>query len=561
MIPVDKLEKLLVATGQIDEDEFRSAKSRLKKGDRPLEQMLIERGLIAADKIGKIIADELSLPFVDLSKVAVSKEILKDIPEIIARAQETVLFDENEDGRVKLATARPDNYEFFKIIEKKIGRPLEIYYTTYLGIETALRYYKKSLWGEVNKITKSINDRQTNQEEGVVSLVNLLMNYAHSHFASDVHLTPLVDHAAVRFRIDGILHKVAEYPKALHPRVVARIKILSGLRTDETSSPQDGRFSHAVGQRRFDLRVSVIPVTEGENVVIRILMESARRLNLEDLGLAEEDYEKLLRAAGRPYGMILAVGPTGSGKTTTLYSILQLLNKQDVNIMTIEDPIEYNVERVQQTQVNLGKKLSFSTGLRSIVRQDPDIIMVGEIRDEETASMAVNAAMTGHLVLSTLHANDAATTLPRLLEMSIEPFLAASSIGVIVAQRLVRNICEICKEEYNLGADEIKLLKNETEMEKMILEISGASTLKKVKLYRGVGCKACGQKGYLGRTAIFEVMEIQEELKMLINRKISAKQIHDKATSLGMTPIAYDGVRKALSGVTTLNEVLRVVRI
>jgi len=290
-------------------------------------------------------------------------------------------------------------------------------------------------------------------------------------------------------------------------------------------------------------------------------MESARRLTLQELGLSDLDYEKIIKAAGRPYGMILAVGPTGSGKTTTLYGVLQLLNKPNVNIMTVEDPIEYNIERVQQTQVNASKKLTFNTGLRSIVRQDPDIIMVGEIRDEETAAMAVNAAMTGHLVLSTLHANDAATTLPRLLEMSIEPFLVASSVGVIVAQRLVRRICEACREEYYLTPEEIELIQDEPKIKELIKSFSDKDDLSQVKFYRGKGCPVCNQTGYLDRTAIFEVMEIGEGLRKLINRKVSSKEIHDEAVALGMTSMSYDGVRKALVGETTFSEVFRVTRI
>ncbi len=558
-IPSSRLKKLLVEAGYIDADEFRSIETKAKKKGRPIEEMLIDRGLIAAEKLGRIIAHDLGLPFVNLSRVAIDKKALNLIPEFISRAQETVIFDQTK-SKAKVATTCPDNYEFLKIVEKKAGRELEIYYTTHLNIETALRSYKRSLREEVDAILNRISEKKTGAEEGVVSLVKLLLDYAHSHFASDIHLTPLTDHVAVRFRIDGILHKVAEYPKSFHPRVSARVKILSGLRTDEASAPQDGRFSHIVGGRHFDLRVSIIPVTEGENLVVRILMESARRLSLQELGFNDQDYEKIVRAAKRPYGMILAVGPTGSGKTTTLYSVLQLLNKQNVNIMTIEDPIEYNIERVQQAQVNPNKKLTFSTGLRSIVRQDPDIIMVGEIRDEETAAMAINAAMTGHLVLSTLHANDAATTLPRLLEMSIEPFLVASSVGVIVAQRLVRRICESCRVEYNLLPEEIKSIENDPGIKKLIKDFSGEEDLSKAKFYRGKGCKVCNKTGYLDRMAIFEVMEIEEELRKLINRQTPARQIQEKAIALGMTSMSFDGIRKALVGETTFSEVFRAVR-
>ncbi|MBU1159753.1 GspE/PulE family protein, partial [Patescibacteria group bacterium] len=400
--------------------------------------------------------------------------------------------------------------------------------------------------------------------------------------ASDIHIEPLGNIVSVRFRIDGVLHEVANYPINIHEKIVFRIKIMSKLRTDEHSSAQDGRFDYAPhtditdynrssrsvksvaiseNQRHvFDVRVSVMPITNGENVVMRLLSERSRRLSLEDLGLWADDFEKVKRAASKPYGMLLTVGPTGSGKTTTLYALLQILNKPEVNIMTIEDPVEYDIERVQQTQVNMKKNLNFTTGLRSIVRQDPDIIMVGEIRDNETADIAINAAMTGHLLLSTLHANDAATAFPRLIEMGIEPFLVASSVNIIIAQRLVRKICEQCRQSYFLSQEEIDLIKSEPNLLNVVEQISGEKDISKIRFFKGSGCKTCNNVGYRGRTGIFEVMEVNDDIRPLIIQKASSDVIYKKAKETGMDSMLHDGVMKIFQGVTTLNEVIRVTK-
>jgi type II secretory ATPase GspE/PulE/Tfp pilus assembly ATPase PilB-like protein len=361
---------------------------------------------------------------------------------------------------------------------------------------------------------------------------------------------------------------LATYPRDLHEKVVFRIKILSRLHTDEHAAPQDGRFSvtgtSSEGEEPevFDVRVSILPVQHGENVVMRLLAERSQRYTLADLGFGETDLAKVERASRKPYGMILSVGPTGAGKTTTLYALLSLLNKLEVNIMTIEDPVEYAMAHVQQTQVNEKKKLNFATGLRSIVRQDPDIIMVGEIRDDETASIAVNAAMTGHLLLSTLHANDAATTFPRLSEMNIEPFLVASSVNVIVAQRLARRVCGKCKTHYYLEPDEIALVESEPSLLAAIRKVSGKKDPKKVRCYRGAkqSCDLCGGTGYSGRVGIFEVMEVTDRVKALIAKKAPADDITNVAREEGMTTMLEDGVAKMLSGDTTLEEVVRAVK-
>jgi type II secretory ATPase GspE/PulE/Tfp pilus assembly ATPase PilB-like protein len=334
---------------------------------------------------------------------------------------------------------------------------------------------------------------------------------------------------------------------------------MSHLRTDEQDATQDGRFDYTKDKVRFDVRVSILPITHGENVVMRILSEKSRKMALEDLGLLDEDLEKVKRAIDKPYGMILIVGPTGAGKTTTLYSLLLILNQLPINIVTIEDPVEYSVSKVQQIQVNAKKGITFANGLREIVRQDPDVIMVGEIRDNETADIAINASMTGHMLLSTMHANDAATIMPRLLEMGVEPFLMASSINIVISQRLVRKICSYCKILYpphpeNL--EEIKRIKDTPEFKLLMTRHFPGQRIEDLKLYKGTGCKNCNHTGYLGRVGIFEVMEIDDDIRDLIIKKASASAIEARAVENGMISMFYNGVGLIFKGMTTFEEIL-----
>ena len=557
-VPVEKLKEILVPSGYIEEGLFESAMQEAAKKRVPIESLIVEKGLISDEHLGRAIADSLNYYFIDLKNIAISEDLLNLIPEAVARAQGSILFDRVGDN-LKLATFKPHNYEFLKFLERKIGRKIEIYYATPLGIEVALKSYRSD-W--IMAAKDLITDLEANpkNEENIVKLVNLFLEYAHDSNASDIHIEPLEGRALVRFRIDGILHEVMSYSKNMHDRIVSRIKILSRLRTDEHAAAQDGRFDHKKDQVGIDVRVSILPVTDGENVVMRLLTERMRRLSLEELGLTGKDLEKVKAAMVKPYGMILSVGPTGSGKTTTLYAVLQILNKPEVNIMTIEDPVEYDIEHIQQTQVNPAKNLLFSTGLRSIVRQDPDIVMVGEIRDNETADIAVNAAMTGHLFLSTLHANDAATTFPRLLEMGIEPFLVASSVNVVVAQRLVRKVCSFCKLSYFLTEEELKILDSLPHVPQMIQETYKKEDISKIRFYKGSGCKICNYTGYSGRTGIFEVLEVTKEMRLLIVQRMSADVIDEEAKKLGMTSMMQDGMVKVFQGVTTIDEVVRAVK-
>ncbi len=558
LISEEKLKELLVDPGHIKESDFDMTQKEALGKDITLERLLVEKGLIRDENLGRMMADEAGYDYIDLKKANIAEigpDLLDIIPEVVAYSQKAIAFEADSET-IKVATTRPDNYPFFKLLEKKTEKVVEPYYATPFDMDQALKKYRGDLMAEMQRLIKELEKSKLGGEENVVELVNLIMEYSHSNLASDVHIEPLTEFAIIRFRIDGILHKVAEYPKKLHDRIVSRIKIMSKLRTDEKAAAQDGRFAFdAAGGGQVDVRVSIMPTTEGENVVMRLLMQRGRRFSIDELGLLDNDMKKLKAAANKPYGMIIVVGPTGSGKTTTLYSVLQMLAEPEVNIMTIEDPTEYNVEGVQQTQVNPAKNLTFPTGLRSIVRQDPDIIMVGEIRDEETVDMALNSAMTGHLVLSTMHANDAATTFPRFLEMGAEPFLVASSLNVSIAQRLVRKICEECRESHLLSEEELEILSEEKRLSELIKEISGEEDLKEVRFYRGAGCKFCNDTGYEGRTAIFEVLEVTEAIRNLIVQKESSDIIRRKAIDEGMSTMLHDGVSKALMGVTTLEEI------
>ena len=388
------------------------------------------------------------------------------------------------------------------------------------------------------------------QTLSVVKLVDLFVEYAYSAHASDIHIEPTEDSLRIRLRIDGILYDVFEKVKVereLSSEIISRIKVLSGLRTDEHVLPQDGRFKVKVGDLGgIDIRISIMPTYYGENAIMRILAET-QSFHMEDLGFVQSDLDKVKKAIKKPYGMILANGPTGSGKTTTLYTILRELNRPEVSIITIEDPIEYSLPGTTQIQTNSAVGLTFANGLRSILRQDPNIVMVGEIRDQETAGIAVNAALTGHLVLSTLHTNDAATTFPRLIDMGVPPFLVASTVNIAMGQRLVRTICPDCRKERKLSAEEERSLKE------ILPELPSS------KFYKGEGCANCNHTGYQGRIGVREVLETNDEIRKLIMNRADAREIKNAAVRNGMMTMIQDGVSKAAQGLTTLEEVLRII--
>ncbi len=552
-----QLRSLLVDPGLVTADDFETAAKTSAASGRPIDEVLVANGVMPDRYLGQIIADALGFPFVRLENISIADHVLQAVPERVARSSRAVAFGMDDGNKLRVAMRDPDDLETLRFIEKKMGLRAVPYYATALGLEAAIEHYAKDLGSAISRILEGAPTEDVGGEEGesrVISVVELVMNYAYQNNASDVHIEPREKEIVVRYRIDGILHDVVMMPRAYLEPVVSRIKILSKMRTDEHYAAQDGKFQEIINGVRIDVRVSVLPVVDGEKVVMRLLTEKGKRFTLRDLGLSEHDLKVVDRHTQKSFGMILATGPTGSGKTTTMYAVLKVLNTRDVNIATIEDPIEYAIEGVNQIQVNPKTGLTFASGLRSIVRQDPDIIMVGEVRDEETAGISVNAAMTGHLVLSTLHTNDAATTLPRLRDMKIEPFLIASSVNLIIAQRLVRKICPRCIMSYEAKLEEVK---SQLPSALFAQRFKGAKK-KTVGLYRGKGCPVCNRTGYQGRVGIYETLEIEDNIRELIMRGAPGNEIAAQAVKNGMVTMLEDGLDKALTGVTTMEEVVRV---
>lgn len=553
------LKKILVDSELISQEDFNLAKKEAEEKKESLEEFIVEKGLISDEELGRLIADEIGFPFINLEKIKIDREILEILPEIVAKKQGIIVFEKTKEG-LKLAMADPENLEIREFIERKTGEKVIPHYATKRDILAALKYYRKEIKEEFEEIVgRSIEEfRETGlrapQSLPIIKITELILNYGYENRASDIHLEPYTKKTILRYRIDGVLHDVLILPREIHDFLVSRIKILAKLRTDEHESAQDGHFSFQTPEEKVDVRVSVVPIEEGEKVAMRLLSEKARRFEFEDLGFQSRDSKILKKYIEKSWGMILASGPTGCGKTTTLYAILKILNKREVNIFTIEDPIEYDIEGINQIQVNPKTNLTFSQGLKAIIRQNPDIIMVGEIRDEETAKLAVNAAMTGHLVLSTFHATDSATTLVRLLDMGIEPFLITSTINIIIAQRLVRKICPKCIESFEISLSEIsKVLGREFSLKLL-------KRRDKIRIFRGRGCPLCQKTGFLGRIGIFEVLEMAEPIKNLVMEKANAPQIKAVAKKLGMTTMIEDGLEKMEDGITTLEEVLRAIK-
>ncbi len=547
LITNEQLKFLVLKNNLIDEKKLVELEEEAKNTDYTLSEILIGKDVITDENLGILISDFLKYPFIVLSKTTIPPDVFNIVPEKIARKKKVIPFAKDTFG-VKLAMADPQNKELAQMISKKIGLPVTIFLATEQDIANTLRIYRKDLQKTFDQLIKT-------SEIPMSKIVDLLISYAYQDKASDIHIEPEQKDSLIRFRIDGILQDVLFLPKSLHDQIITRIKILSRLRTDEHLSPQDGKMRINLEEEEIDVRVSILPVTEGEKAALRLLSSKFRKFSFIDLGMNEKDLKKVTNAYAKPYGMILSTGPTGSGKTTTIYAILKILNTREKNITTIEDPAEYRIKGVNQINVNTKTNLTFANGLRSILRQDPNIIFVGEIRDSETAGIAVNASLTGHLVLSTLHTNDAATALPRLIDMNIEPFLVASTVNVIIAQRLVREICDMCKGTRVITKEE--LLKN------LPAQIVSKYVDEKASIiiYQGGGCKICHMTGYSGRIGVFEVLEVTKEIRNLITKRNDADVILQKAIEEGMTTMLDDGLEKVMKGLTTIEEVLRVTRI
>lgn len=556
----DDLRALLLDAGLVEEKDLEMAEERFKSSGGTFSQAVLWYSLVSDEELGRLMADALGVPFTDLSQLSISDDVLRIIPEAIAKHRQVIAFAADGVG-LHVAMADPRDLEMLDFLRKKSGMPVVASFASERGLENALSLYRQGVSQAFDELIASdleaAGKASKETDPPIIRIVDTLISYAYQNRASDIHLEPREDDMLVRFRIDGMLVDIVKLPRALHPQILSRIKVLGGLRTDEHKVPQDGKVQFPVENREdLDVRVSIIPTTEGEKAVLRLLSDRSRQFSLANLGLAGDTLSTLKDAYGKPYGMVLVTGPTGCGKTTTLYAILKLLNRRDVNIVTIEDPVEYDMEGVSQIQVNPEVDLTFATGLRSILRQDPNIILVGEIRDSETAGIAVNLAMTGHLVLSTLHTNDAATAIPRLIDLGIEPFLIASTINIIVAQRLVRKIHEPCRVSEEFDAAGVEQQIGTTAFQAFFQDCPTG----KVRLYRGKGCDACHGTGYEGRTGIFEMLVLDEKLREAITDSKDAGVIRDLAIDAGMRTLFEDGLAKAFQGLTTLDEVLRATK-
>lgn len=566
-IPSQKLKTFLLEQGLIKEEDFNQALEEARRMNQDLGDVLISKGFVTKDFLLHLASNFFGVELANLRYRGINREVLHKIEEKFAREKNVIAFAQEGDGTIDVAMADPTDLITIEFLEKKLSSKIRPFLASDDDLAFGFSAYGSQLTQDFKRLIeeniKASLERKisaSKEEEAatqlpIVEIVNNTLSYASSLNTSDIHLEAMEDSILVRFRIDGILHEVFQIPKEVHPAIVARIKLLASLKVDEHQKPQDGRFRYKVGSTVIDVRVSVIPTLYGEKIVLRLLPATQRPLSLIELGMTEETAKIVEENIKKTYGMILVTGPTGSGKTTTLYSILNMLNRPEVNIVTIEDPIEYNIKYINQVQINPLAGITFASGLRSILRQDPNIIMVGEIRDQETAEIAVNAALTGHLLLSSLHTNDAPTAVPRLIDMGIPPFLVAAVLNMVLAQRLVRKICLDCIESFSPSEDFLHSLR--TQIKSLNLPDSNIPRV----LYRGKGCKSCGGTGYRGRMGIFELLEVNEDIrKIIVSPDFSLDLLTMAAKKNGMVTMFEDGLRKASLGQTTIEEVLRVIR-
>ncbi len=562
------LDKELITLEKFKEIELR----QLKTGETE-EEVIKALRLVSEIDFVKTKADFLRVPFVDLETIGFSPEALTLVPESVARKYNVVPYNlDTKNKTLSVAMVNPLDLETIEFLEKKANLKINV---AIASEKQVVSFVKEKYIREKNitsEVTRALDERKSEKtvlksdedkvtaEAPVAKIVTTILEYAVKSRASDVHIEPQEDSVRIRYRIDGILQEKYLLPRNVHDAVVSRIKILADLKIDEKRIPQDGRFFFSADGNDVDLRVSTLPTTYGEKVVMRLLKKSQKVPTLQDLGLRGLAYKNLMNAIQRPHGIIIVCGPTGSGKTTTLYSVLDIVATSRVNVVTIEDPVEYQMKGVNQVQVNVQAGLTFASALRSFLRQDPNVIMVGEIRDQETADLAVNAALTGHLVFSTLHTNDASGVPPRLLDMGVEPFLLTSSLNCIVGQRVLRKVCKDCVGEMEIPADKLSELKTTLGTIYDMIEDKFKKEGKKMTLPKIVGCEKCNNTGYLGRLAIYEVMPVSEKLSKLIVGKAAASDIQKMAMEEGMLSMKQDGYAKVLDGMTSMEEVIRVAQ-
>ena len=551
-----QLGDILLEGGLVSSGQLEAAYEEQERVGRALGRVLIEQGVLTESQLVSALATQIGLRFVDLSEFAVDGSAVGRVPGPVCRRHSAIPIG-FEDGRLLVAMADPANVFAVDDIRSLTGLDVKPVVATRGDVAAAIdRYYRAD--SDLDDLTSAL-DAQDEEDDlskvkeivedaPIVKYVNLLITQAIQDRASDIHLEPSENDLRVRFRIDGVLHEVMRSPKAIQSGVISRLKIMADINIAERRIPQDGRLSVNAHGKKVDLRVATLPTVWGEKVVMRILDNSTAMLDLSDLGFTEDNYERYSRSFTKPYGMILVTGPTGSGKSTTLYATLNIVSRPEVNVITVEDPVEYRLPGINQVQTNNKAGLTFASALRSILRSDPDIVLIGEIRDHETGQIAVEAALTGHLVLSTLHTNDAPSAITRLTEMGIEPFLVGSALDAVLAQRLARRLCKKCKQAYTPTPESLVASSFPWQDGEDLPE-----------LFRPVGCSVCAKTGYKGRLALHEVMLISEEVERLAVERASATVIEQVAKAEGMRTLRQDGLAKVLAGTTSLDEILRVV--
>ncbi len=551
-----QLGDILLEGGLVSPTQLEAAYEEQERVGRALGRVLIEQGVLTESQLVSALATQIGLRFVDLSDFAVDGSAVGRVPGAVCRRHSALPIG-FEDGRLLVAMADPANVFAMDDIRSLTGMEVKPVVATRGDVAAAIdRYYRAD--SDLDDLTSAI-DQQAEEDDlskvkeivedaPIVKYVNLLITQAIQDRASDIHLEPTETDLRVRFRIDGVLHEIMRSPKAIQSGVISRLKIMADINIAERRVPQDGRLTVNANGNKVDLRVATLPTVWGEKVVMRILDNSTARLDLTDLGFSEDNYTRYSQSFTKPYGMILVTGPTGSGKSTTLYATLNIVSRPEVNVITVEDPVEYRLPGINQVQTNNKAGLTFASALRSILRSDPDIVLIGEIRDHETGQIAVEAALTGHLLLSTLHTNDAPSAITRLTEMGVEPFLVGSALDAVLAQRLARRLCKKCKEAYNPTPEALVAARFPWEDGKPMPE-----------LFRPVGCSACSKTGYKGRLALHEVMVVSEQIERLAVERSSSAVIERVACEEGMRTLRDDGLDKVLAGVTSLDEILRVV--
>jgi type IV pilus assembly protein PilB len=554
----DYILEILLDTSLITKSQLERARND-RKGDDTVIGMLIDQGALTQEDVTRALAGHAAMDFVDLSALTISEEVIEMVPRDVAKRFKVIPIVLVETG-LMIAIGDPLNFDTFDTLHHMLHRDLEFVCATPDAIATAFRKYYGTADEAADELAKGMGDIQISGEGGsggaegdtadapIIKMVSMMLLEAHSMRASDIHLEPLEKRFRVRFRIDGVLHEMQNPPKKLQTAIISRLKIMTGsMSIAEKRLPQDGRIQVKMAKsKQIDLRVSTIPTNHGESVVMRILDKSSLSLGLPQLGFLSDDQEIFERLITLPDGILLVTGPTGSGKTTTLYGCLHYINRPDKKLITVEDPVEYQMNGINQVQVNADIGMTFPMALRSILRQAPNVIMIGEIRDLETANIAINASLTGHLVFSTLHTNDAPSAVARLVDIGVQPFLVSSAVRAIMAQRLVRRLCNNCKEPYEM-----------TEAEMAALGID-ATQLSEATVMKGKGCEKCKNMGYKGRAAILEIFLIDDEVRHMINQKASTIELRKRAREMGMRTLREDGIRKVLAGMTTPEEVISV---